>query len=82
MFWSRSKICLPGHSASSVSVHGCQLRIGMSQLYRLLPPAPQVPAPPRLVFVMVEVVMAVAIEARDLHGLPVLAFALWGRKQE
>jgi len=54
----------------------------MSQLYRLLPPAPQVPAPPRLVFVMVEVVMAVAIEARDLHGLPVLAFALWGRTQE
>ena len=40
---------------------------------------PAGPAPPPLVFLIVKVVMAVAIEARDLHGLPVLVFALWGK---
>lgn len=66
--WCQQRVC------SWVSAADCH--------EQALPDAGSGPAglsPPPPVFVMVEVMMAVAIKARDLHGLPVLVFALWGK---
>lgn len=43
MFLSHSKTYVPGCSVGSMSVHGCLLRIGISQPYPMLALAQQVP---------------------------------------